>query len=54
MNLSILETTVQYPEPRHHYIIENVTPNGWEILAICNTESEAVELYDQLNSEVEA
>jgi len=53
MNISILETTVQYPEPQPRYIIENVTPNGWEILAICDTETEAVELYDQLNCEVQ-
>jgi len=53
--LSILETEVSYPEPSPCYIIENITPNGFEILAVTKSEKEALELYDRLNNqEVEA
>ena len=51
MNLSIHETTITYPEHAPRYLIESITPNGWEILAICETESEAFELYDRLNNQ---
>lgn len=55
MTLSIHETAVAYPEPAPRYIIEENTPCGWRILAITESEQEAIELYDRLNNqEVEA
>jgi len=51
MNLSIHETNITYPQPAPRYLIESITPNGWEILAICESETEAIELYDRLNNQ---
>jgi len=51
MNLSIHETSVTYPEPAPRYIIEENTPCGWRILAITESETEAIELYDRLNNQ---
>ena len=50
INLSIHETSITYPEPAPRYLIESTTANGWEILAICETESEAIKIYDRLNN----
>lgn len=51
MTLSILETAVKYPEPAPLYLIENITPDGWEILAVTQSEQEALALYDRLNDQ---
>ena len=51
MMLSILETAVKYPEPAPLYLIENITPDGWEILAVTQSEQEALALYDRLNDQ---
>jgi len=49
MNLSIHKTQVTYPTPSPRYIIEETTANGWQILAITESEKEAIEIYDRLN-----
>ena len=55
MTIAIHETRVTYPEPAPRYIIEEITPNGWSILAITESEKEACEIYDRLsNQEAEA
>jgi len=51
MNLSIHETTVSYPEKSQRFIIEEQTQCGWKIVAITETETEAIELYDRLNGQ---
>jgi len=51
MTLSIHETQVEYPEPAPRYIIEEITPNGWSILAITESEQEANAIYDRLNNQ---
>ncbi len=51
MTVSILETRVQFPEPAPLFIIENITPNGYEILAVAQSEREAIEIYDRLNDQ---
>jgi len=48
--ISIHETQVTYPTPSPRYIIEENTPCGWQILAITESEKEAFEIYDRLNS----
>lgn len=50
MTLSIHETKVAYPEPKPLYLIEEVTANGWCILAATHSEKEAQAIYDQLSS----
>jgi len=51
MNLSILETTIKYPEPATRYLIEEDTRCGFEVVAIANTLQEAQALYDSLTNQ---
>ncbi len=51
MTVSIIETQVRFPEPAPLFIIENITPNGYEILAATQSEQEAIEIYDRLNDQ---
>ena len=51
MTVSILETRVQFPEPAPLYLIESVTPDGYEIIAATQSEQEAIEIYDRLNDQ---
>ncbi len=51
MTISIIETQVRFPEPAPLYLIESVTPDGYEIIAATQSEREAIEIYDRLNDQ---
>ncbi len=50
-NISILSTSVRYPQPMALHFVVDDAPCGWHILGVFGSEQEAQLLYDRLNDQ---